>query len=190
MASILLFDSFVEVHMTHQAGKEHSSNLYDIKPLLEGSSIHLHEMPEEKPHYLSHRFEDSKISVSTFCTACPFHLMVNRQMKIVQLGDTVVRMMGAPSNGLGFNSYFRITLPFDGTATFDKILANINKLFSLETTGAGIKRTAAEKKMVSMQNNTYLKTQCRILDIRKPTIDQVTSMSGREGGFIVIRSIS
>lgn len=153
MASILLFDTFVDVHMTTPSTSD--PTVFSIKPLLEGASLPLHEVPEDMPHYLSHNFEDSKISVSTFCTACPFHLMVNEQMKIVQVGDTVVRMMGAPSNGLNFNSYFRMLTPFQGNATFSRVLANMNRLFCFETTGTGVAQSKAENK-VSTQPLTII----------------------------------
>lgn len=70
---------------------------------------------------------DSKIDVDTFCKAFPFHIMINRELQILQLGSTFMRhiMPEVKNKGLKFSNYFELLQPRI-ELTFENLVANVN----------------------------------------------------------------
>lgn len=139
MASILLFNTFVEVKLLRQQNSDDCCHsVYSVRPLLSSGHTPVSENGQRQVH-VSTNVNDAKLSVPTFCAAYPFHVLFNRDLIIQQIGDTVMRMIQsqAASDGLNFNSYFKVISPPIKRVTFNSILANINKTFWLSTTGIG-----------------------------------------------------
>lgn len=44
-------------------------------------------------NYLKHSFTEPKVSPTTFCKVFPFHIMFDKNLKIVQTGSTVARVI-------------------------------------------------------------------------------------------------
>ncbi|XP_055381357.1 guanylate cyclase soluble subunit beta-1 [Condylostylus longicornis] len=77
--------------------------------------------------------EDPLISLQTFCKVFPFHLMFDRQMKIVQAGKSLARLIPRVADEncplLEVLEAIRPHL----LLTFDNILAHINTIYVLQT---------------------------------------------------------
>lgn len=140
MASILLFNTFVEVKLLRQQNSEECCHsVYSVKPLLTSVQTPVSENAPFTQINVSSNVKDTKLPVQIFCAAYPFHVLFNRGLVIQQIGDTVMRMIQtqAASDGLNFNSYFKVLTPPMKRVTFENMLANINKTFMLSTTGIG-----------------------------------------------------
>ncbi|XP_033632418.1 guanylate cyclase soluble subunit alpha-2-like [Asterias rubens] len=186
MASILLFNTFVEVELVKQRGHGCDHCVYGIQPLLEdqkNGTKHLQNGTMDR--MLSSKHIDSKITVSVFCAAFPFHIMFNRQLVILQLGDTVMRMMSsrASNNGLNFNSYFTVLAPLIEPVNFDGMLGQINKSFILQPTGIGM--TAKASKDGKTLANTvrgqmiHIPESDTILFLGSPKVGNLEELTGR-----------
>lgn len=77
---------------------------------------------------------DLKIGVSTFCEACPFHVIIDRNLKIVQIGKSLMKVIASDiqTKGLNFDTYFSIVRPKLDQVTFSKLLSRVNFSFVLE----------------------------------------------------------
>ncbi|XP_018330532.1 guanylate cyclase soluble subunit beta-1 [Agrilus planipennis] len=86
---------------------------------------------------------EQKVSPATFCKVFPFHIMFNRDMKIIQAGNTVTRIM-PKVNG----NDCKITDVLDPVRphlelTFENILSHINTIYVLKTKGGVIQANAS-----------------------------------------------
>ncbi|XP_022098923.1 guanylate cyclase soluble subunit alpha-2-like [Acanthaster planci] len=185
MASILLFNTFVQVELVKQRGHGCDHCVYAIQPLLDDQRNGTKNLQNgtvdraTSPRHLS-----SKISVSTFCAAFPFHVMFNRQLTILQVGDTVMRMFSsrASSNGLNFNSYFKVLSPDIQPVTFDRVLGHINKSFILQSTGIGL---STKSKDGTTEGTTvrgqmiHIPESDTILFLGSPKVGNLEELTGR-----------
>ena len=72
---------------------------------------------------------DPKISPSTFCKAFPFHMMLNKELKIVQAGQTVARVIKEVEDAsYTFRDIFQVVRP-QIELTFENISAHTNAVF-------------------------------------------------------------
>ncbi|KAL5013034.1 hypothetical protein ScPMuIL_011585 [Solemya velum] len=78
----------------------------------------------------------SLIGVSTFCRVFPFHIILNRDLQIIQLGTAVAKMLSPPKQhrGLELLTYFHIISPHLDAVTFVELLSRVNSPFVLQTT--------------------------------------------------------
>ena len=115
-------------------------SVYIIQPLLDETHPNCDKErlghPVQSITNMSTRRKDAKLSVDTFTSAFPFHVMFSRQLLIKQLGDTIMRMMATAlaADGLNLNSYFKVLSPPLEKVTFESILANINLCYVITTT--------------------------------------------------------
>ncbi|XP_071478939.1 guanylate cyclase soluble subunit alpha-2-like [Diadema antillarum] len=181
-ASILLFNTFVDVQMGERVGNH---SVYVIQPLRDHSNG---ETPYGDPaetllntHILSTRRKDSRLSVNTFSSAFPFHIMFNRQLLIKQLGDTIVRMMAAQlaSDGLNFNSYFEVLKPSMARVTFETILANINKNYVLATKGDSMNNHSITDSIEVTGQMIYIPESDCVLFLGSPRVSKLEELTGR-----------
>ena len=76
---------------------------------------------------------NSRINSTTFCRACPFHIVFDSDMVIYQAGFSLLRVL--PSINVGqtkFDSVFEVIRPHINLA-FDDILRYINKVYVIKT---------------------------------------------------------
>ncbi|XP_041483850.1 guanylate cyclase soluble subunit alpha-2-like [Lytechinus variegatus] len=185
MASILLFNSFVDVQMGERVGNH---SVYIIQPLLDEvhPSCDKNRLghPIQSISTLSTRRKDAKLSVNTFSSAFPFHVMFNRQLLIKQLGDTIVRMMAQAlaADGLNFNSYFKVLSPPMERVTFENILANINLCYVIATTCVLSGLSSTESKYSSIEvtgQMIYVPESDCILFLGSPRVGKLEELTGR-----------
>ncbi|KAF2360651.1 Adenylyl cyclase class-3/4/guanylyl cyclase [Trinorchestia longiramus] len=76
---------------------------------------------------------EPKISPRTFCQVCPFHLMFDRDLHIVQAGVSIARILPKLMNkDLSINDLFDVVRPHMDV-TFELIISHINTIYVLRT---------------------------------------------------------
>ena len=84
----------------------------------------------------SKRPSDSKIATSTFCKTFPFHLIMDRKLNIIQIGEALNKHVVAERKtrkNLLLTSYFEIVRPKIEPLTFSALLSHVNCTFGLRT---------------------------------------------------------
>lgn len=96
---------------------------------------------------------DSMIGVETFCETFPFHVIVDRQLQITQLGVALLRLIAPLMSKQGdtFSTFFQIVRPKLEPITFNKLLSRVNFSFLLETS---LSKSGKASSQVS--RNTYM----------------------------------
>ncbi|XP_030836089.1 guanylate cyclase soluble subunit alpha-2-like [Strongylocentrotus purpuratus] len=185
MASILLFNSFVDVQMGERVGNH---SVYIIQPLLDETHPNCDKdrlgHPVQSITNMSTRRKDAKLSVDTFTSAFPFHVMFNRQLLIKQLGDTIMRMMATAlaADGLNFSSYFKVLSPPLEKVTFESILANINLCYVITTTCvlSGLSSTESKYSAIEVTGQMiYVPESDCILFLGSPRVGKLEELTGR-----------
>ena len=75
----------------------------------------------------------SEVGSTTFCRACPFHVIFDNQMVIYQAGISLCRVLPAVKVGITkFNQIFELKRP-SIKVTFENILSYINKVYVVTT---------------------------------------------------------
>lgn len=79
--------------------------------------------------------EDLRIGFDTFCETFPFHLIMNRNLEISQLGSALMKIVrsDADSKDLIFSRLFNVIRPEIKQLTFSALLSRVNFAFLLET---------------------------------------------------------
>lgn len=79
--------------------------------------------------------EDLRIGFDTFCETFPFHLIMNRDLEISQLGSALMKIVrsDADSKDLIFSRLFNVIRPEIKQLTFSALLSRVNFAFLLET---------------------------------------------------------
>ena len=82
---------------------------------------------------LSHNATDLQMGMASFCKAFPWHLVVDRNLDVVQLGMGFMRIFGHQLSKFGraISNYFLFTRPRGVTLTFHEILKRSNTPFVL-----------------------------------------------------------
>ena len=84
-----------------------------------------------EPSYLSH---EPKMSPATFCQAFPFHVLFDRNLRVLQAGSSVSRVVLEMENTNGtIAEIFELVRPHLMEFSFESILAHINTVFVLRT---------------------------------------------------------
>ncbi|XP_071124790.1 guanylate cyclase soluble subunit alpha-1-like [Mytilus edulis] len=120
---------------------------------------------------------DLKIGISTFCEACPFHVIVDRNLKIVQLGKSLMKVIASDiqTKGLNFETYFSITRPKLDQITFSALLSRVNFSFVLESK-CGSK---LQQHMQLKGQMIYLQESDSILFLGSPSIEKIDELIAR-----------
>ncbi|XP_061164147.1 guanylate cyclase soluble subunit alpha-2-like [Saccostrea echinata] len=79
--------------------------------------------------------EDLRIGFDTFCETFPFHLIMNRNLEISQLGTALMKTVRSEeeSKELSFTKYFKVIRPEIKQLTFSALLSRVNFAFLLKT---------------------------------------------------------
>lgn len=82
---------------------------YTINTTVDGEDV------QDSAPFLSHRANDLKMGVTSFCKAFPWHLVLDKRLEFVQLGSGFMKLFGKCLQQFGkcnINCYFnkRITL--------------------------------------------------------------------------------
>ena len=79
--------------------------------------------------------EDLRIGFDTFCETFPFHLIMNRNLEIGQLGSALMKIVRSEedSKELVFSKYFNVIRPEIKQVTFSALLSRVNFAFLLQT---------------------------------------------------------
>lgn len=107
----------------------------------------------------SNKPSDLKIGVSTFCETFPFHVIMDRNLKIVQLGKSLMKVIAADiqTQGLHFETYFNIMRPKLDQITFSKLLSRVNFSFVLETKCGSKLQKVSKRCTMELCVNIYYK---------------------------------
>lgn len=133
------FDSKVKITIVNKHGKQNGHTVFSIKEdafqsLLvrkRSSSLvsHLHKAKATSNP------RDLPISVSNFCRAFPFHIVIDRHMEIVQAGVSLLRVIKprrTARKSLPFSDVFEIVRPVIHVS-FDSMLDHISTVFIVVT---------------------------------------------------------
>lgn len=113
-----------------------------------------------------HLSNEPKISPATFCSAFPFHLMFDRNMRLIQAGSAVRRIVVGLSQNIIITDIFEIIRPQMNFA-FDSILAHINTVFVLKSRDGKIHNPAIEKiNSINHNNNNNNNVNIEIVEER------------------------
>ena len=94
----------------------------------------------------STRPHDLHLSVATFCSAFPFHLMFNRSLQIVQSGIALLRLLrSCDVNSFMFADYFTVVAP-DMTFSFNAVLSCINAVFVITTNSDALRLSPSNRR--------------------------------------------
>ncbi|XP_064637925.1 guanylate cyclase soluble subunit alpha-1-like [Lineus longissimus] len=76
--------------------------------------------------------KDSKLTIKSFCRLFPFHFLFNRNMKVIQAGNAIQRLIGAGKLARGtVSDYFQIIRPVTG-CSFEAIFQCTNRPFIIQ----------------------------------------------------------
>ncbi len=76
---------------------------------------------------------EPKISPMSFCKAFPFHIMFDRNLMVIQAGDSVCRVLPQlTAEDVNFGDLFQCVRP-QIEFTVDSVLAHINTVFVMKT---------------------------------------------------------
>ena len=80
--------------------------------------------------------DEPRISPATFCRAFPFHVVFNRQFRIVQAGVSLQRVVRQlADHKYTFSDIFSVVRPALDAVTFDAIVAHSNSVFVVRVRG-------------------------------------------------------
>lgn len=124
----------VDVTVCTKASKNENSNHHILTVTSDSNNNQTLSILCANPPSLSTKVIDSKVGVVTFCKSFPFHIMVDKNLHISQLGEALMKMVAHEfiHRGLEFSTFFDIVKP-EIPATFASILSRINSSFMLST---------------------------------------------------------
>lgn len=119
----------------------------------------------------SEKPEDLQIGFDTFCETFPFHLIMNRNLEISQLGTALMKIVRSDedSRELNFSKYFNVIRPEIKHLTFSALLSRVNFAFLLETKVRSIENPSSHEVLSSFScqddfrnetRNMYCSTTC------------------------------
>ncbi|KAK8720400.1 hypothetical protein OTU49_013346, partial [Cherax quadricarinatus] len=83
--------------------------------------------------YASSSIKDSKIGVSSFCKAFPWHFVCNKAMRITQIGSALLQVFGPQPlrQNEEVSTCFSVVSPEGTSLTYDQVIGRINTPFIL-----------------------------------------------------------
>ncbi|XP_029343407.1 head-specific guanylate cyclase [Acyrthosiphon pisum] len=100
---------------------------YTIKTTVDDEDV------QDSTPFLSHRANDLKMGVTSFCKAFPWHLVLDKRLEFVQLGSGFMKLFGKclQQFGRSIHTYFKIRRPKNVRLSFDGIVNRANSPFVL-----------------------------------------------------------
>ncbi|KAA0201865.1 hypothetical protein HAZT_HAZT012064, partial [Hyalella azteca] len=111
----------------------------------EEEEVYARGLLEDSFQQLSSDVADSKMNVSTFCSAFPWHFVCDRKMKFIQIGTALVQIYGvkAEKEGDKVSKYFKVVSPERVPLEYKEISARLNTAYVLS-----IKKQLSSKRKV------------------------------------------
>jgi len=160
-----LLDTEISVEVYKEKVNEDDHVEFVIKEIDQrDNECHLQVKPFDPIRDSFHLSNEPKISPATFCSAFPFHLMFDQNMKIIQAGSAVRRVVVGLSQNVDITDIFEIIRPQMKFA-FNSILAHINTVFVLKSREGKIKNPALEKINNVNNNNNHSNNNVNFEDV-------------------------
>ncbi|KAH9507826.1 Guanylate cyclase soluble subunit alpha-2 [Bulinus truncatus] len=123
---------------------------------------------------------DSRIGVRTFCVSFPFHFIFDSELKIIQLGASLSKMIApeVASKGRHLTSYFDIVKP-PVKASFYSILSRLNSSFVVRTKGLSKDNHRLSDNLELKGQMLFLQETDAILFLGSPSVEKLDEMIGK-----------
>nr|XP_045588083.1 head-specific guanylate cyclase-like [Procambarus clarkii] len=132
------------------------------------------------PTRVSSSLKDSKIGVSSFCKAFPWHFVCNKSMKITQIGTGLLQVFGQQPlrQNEEVSTCFSLVFPEGMSLTYDQVLGRINTPYVLsikyqQSSRLKMKNMELKGQMVVCPESDSL------LFVGSPLIDGLTALTSR-----------
>lgn len=127
----------------------------------------------------SNRPSDSKISVETFCKVFPFHLILDKTLTIIQIGEAfqkhiVCERMAGKIQSLQLSNYFEVVRPAIEPLTYTAMLSFVNFTFTLRTKQAD--RNGCSQHMELKGQMIHLPEIEGILFLGSPSVEKLDEL--------------
>ncbi|XP_051522204.1 guanylate cyclase soluble subunit alpha-2-like [Myxocyprinus asiaticus] len=143
------------------------------------SSLSLSSHPTTSSRQLSRSPLDLRISLSTFCRAFPFHLVLGPNMEILQVGEGLRKQAkNDPHRTLTFSNSFELVSPRI-PCTFQNILLRLSTPFTIRTRPDGLALDSKEKVMELKGQMLHLPESNSIMFLGSPRVDRLEELMGR-----------
>uniref|UniRef100_W5K8D2 guanylate cyclase n=1 Tax=Astyanax mexicanus TaxID=7994 RepID=W5K8D2_ASTMX len=130
---------------------------------------------------LSRSPSDLRIGLSTFCRACPFHLVIGPSMEVLQVGEGL-RQVGEglrkPHRTLSFSDSFQLVSPRI-PCSFQNILLRLATPFTIRTRPDASTLDSKEKVMELKGQMIHLPESNSIMFLGSPRVDRLEELMGR-----------
>ncbi|XP_047736121.1 head-specific guanylate cyclase-like [Hyalella azteca] len=150
----------------------------------EEEEVYARGLLEDSFQQLSSDVADSKMNVSTFCSAFPWHFVCDRKMKFIQIGTALVQIYGvkAEKEGDKVSKYFKVVSPERVPLEYKEISARLNTAYVLS-----IKKQLSSKRKVEPMELKGQMVDCpeskSLLFVGSPLLDSLEGLTSR-GLFI------
>lgn len=151
-----------------------------LTPYTLGYKITVLQQQIEPQQELSGRPDDLCIGLDVFKTTFPFNLVLDRELKIKQMGDSFLKYLGnliSSQNDFNFLTYFEIVQPKLNEYTFESLLLNHNMSYKLKM--RPVVETTQFKEMELKGSMVYLKESDCLMFIGSPLIQRLEELTGR-----------
>ncbi|XP_028818788.1 guanylate cyclase soluble subunit alpha-2 [Denticeps clupeoides] len=143
------------------------------------ASLSLAPPPKPHPLKLSCSPPDLRISLSTFCRAFPFHLVLGPGMEVLQLGEGLRKQAKCePHRTPNFRDYFEILSPRI-PCSFQSILLRLATPFTIRTRPESGGADSREKVMQIKGQMIHVPESCSIMFLGSPRVDKLEELMGR-----------
>ncbi|XP_051965868.1 guanylate cyclase soluble subunit alpha-2-like [Xyrauchen texanus] len=141
------------------------------------SSLSWH--PTTASRQLSRSPLDLRISLSTFCRAFPFHLVLGPNMEVLQVGEGLRKQAKSDTyRSLTFSNSFELVSPRI-PCTFQNILLRLSTPFTIRTRPDGSALDSKEKVMELKGQMLHLPESNSIMFLGSPRVDRLEELMGR-----------
>nr|XP_033806260.1 guanylate cyclase soluble subunit alpha-2 [Geotrypetes seraphini] len=131
------------------------------------------------PLKLSHSSSDLRIRINTFCRAFPFHLMVDPNMTILQLGEGLRKQIKCDIHKtLKFQDCFEIVSP-KISCTFEEVLLRLSTPFVIRNKPDDSGFEDTDKVMEIKGQMIHVPESNSILFLGSPCVDKLDELMGR-----------
>nr|XP_032812388.1 guanylate cyclase soluble subunit alpha-2 isoform X2 [Petromyzon marinus] len=119
---------------------------------------------------------DLRVDLATFCKVFPFHVMLDRGLRLLQTGDGVRRLLRDAQPGALFHDCFRVlSPPAMRGCSFAGVLRRLNTPFVVRTRGDG-----ADAKVMELKGQmVFVAESDALLFLGSPCVDKLEELVGR-----------
>ncbi|KAK7475323.1 hypothetical protein BaRGS_00033470, partial [Batillaria attramentaria] len=128
---------------------------------------------------------DSKLSVRTFCSSFPFHVIFDRNLHVTQLGTALMKLVTAErvaaEGGLPLRCLFEVVRPMV-KMSFQAFLSRLNSSFTLRTKpmiNADTKNGRFTQEMDLKGQMIYLQETDAMLFLGSPSVEKLDELIGK-----------